>query len=243
MKHPQLFLLAIGAGAVLLCSAAGRAQAPTDAQQQPATPPTHVPVPATRPDTPAAVSHRQWSPVVEPGETVPSLTVRDKLIYPAHEEFRWTTPVGILYSAWYGVLRDSDPKFGVNAEGWGERVGAAALRQGISRELSDSFLPILLHEDPRYYRKAYGTYGSRAEYAFTRVIFTRTDSGGETFNYSGVLGRGMGAALTQTYYPEVSVTPGIVFRTWGYSLLSTGGVDVLNEFLPDIKRKLHHKSQ
>ena len=245
MNNRKYPLLALAAGAALaVYSAASRAQTLPDAPGESAAlqEPSYVPVPATRPGTPAAIARRQWSTVVEPGETIPPLTVRDKLLYPAHEELLWTTPVAILYSGWYGILRDSDPKFGINAEGWGERVGAAALRQGISRELSDSLLPILLHQDPRYYRKAYGSYGSRGEYAVSRVLFTQRGFGARDFNYSGVIGRGMNAALTETYYPNISVGTGVVLRTWGYSLLASSGTDAFNEFWPDIRRKLFHKS-
>ena len=142
---------------VFLCAlcavtALGHAEDLPDAPQQQ---PTYVPVPATRPSGPADVKRRQWSVVVEPGEKVPALTSREKLLFPVHETFRWSTPVGILYSGWYGILRDNNPHFGVNAAGWGERVGAAALRQESTRFFSDGFLPLAFHEDPRYFRKAY----------------------------------------------------------------------------------------
>ncbi len=207
----------------------------------PPTPPDHVPVPATRPADVESLNQRQWSGVVEPGEKIPPLTVDQKLLFPAHEELRWTTVVPILYSGGYGILRNSHPKYGTNSEAFGERVGIGALRQGISRELSDSFLPILLHEDPRYYRQAYGTYESRTEHAIRRVFISQRDSGAQTFNYADVLGRGMAAALTQTYYPSASIRPSVVFNTWGISLAALGGGNLFEEFWPDVKRKLLHK--
>ena len=178
--------------------------------------------------------------MVEPGEKIPPMTVRDKLAFPAHEEFRWTTLVPILYSGGYGVLRNSDPKLGTNSDAFGERVGEAALRQGISRELSDSFLPILFHEDPRYYRMAYGSYGARTRHAIRRVFISQKDSGAITFNYSDIVGRGMAAALTQTYYPQASISPKVVFTTWGLSLAALGGGNLFEEFWPDVKHKWFH---
>jgi hypothetical protein len=216
------------------------APAPPQAQE-PTTPATHVPVPATRPSSVAALNRRQWSGVVEPGEKIPPLTVREKLLFPAHEEFRWTTAIPILFSGTYGVLRNSDPKLGTDASAFGERMGESALRQGISRELSDSLLPIAFHEDPRYYRMAYGSYTARTEHAIRRVFLSQRDSGAKTFNFSDVLGRGMGAALTQTYYPQASIRPGVVFKTWGLSLAALGGGNLFEEFWPDVKVKLFHK--
>ncbi len=212
--------------------------------QQPPTPPTHVPVPATRPPTVEALNKREWSGVVEPGEKIPPFHVRQKLLFPLHEELRpVTTLVPDLYSGGYGVWRNTNPKLGTDAAGFGDRVGEAALRQLISREISDSFLPILLHQDPRYYRQAYGSYFSRTEHVVRRVFITQTDSGHRTFNTSDVLGRGMGAALTQAYYPDRSRSAGVVFRTWGTSLVALGAGDLFEEFWPDVKRKWFHHSQ
>ena len=215
---------------------------PPPPPQESSTPSSHVAVPATRPPDVASLNHRQWSTVVEPGEKIPPLTVREKLLFPAHEQLRLGTLFPILFSGEYGNLRNSDPKYGSNGEAFGKRIGAAALRQGISKELSDSLLPILLHEDPRYYRQAYGSYRLRTEHAVQRIFITQRDSGSETFNFSGILGRGMNAALTQTYYPQKSIDTNVVLRTWGVSLAGLGGGNLFKEFWPDVKHKLFHKA-
>ncbi len=201
------------------------------------------PVPATRPSTPQAVENRQWSGVVEPGETIPAFTAKDKLIYPLHEALRWTTPAGVLASAAYGTWTGSDPKYGSNGTAFGKRVGVEALNGVISRELTDSLLPIAFRQDPRYYRQARGSYEQRAIHAARFVLVSRNDSGSQSFNYSQVLGLGAAAALTQTYYPARSVYTGDVFKTWGYSLLELGGINLFNEFWPDVKRKVFHKAR
>ncbi len=214
------------------------------AEELPAAPePHYIPVPATRPNDPASIAHRKWSGIVEPGETAPRLNTHDKLLLPFHETLRWTTPVTLLYSGWYGILRDNDPHFGINAAGFGERVGAAALRQESTRVFGDGLLPILLHEDPRYYRKAFGSYSSRGTYAISRIVVGKHDNGSEGFNYSKILGRGISAALTQTYYPDSSIAPNVVFKSWGISVSQLAGIELYNEFWPDVKRRLFHKSQ
>lgn len=236
--------------ALALCPGVGHGQnlpdapAPPPLGQQPETPPSHVPVPATRLPNVEALNQRQWSGVVEPGEKIPPLTDREKLLFSLHEETRVaTTLIPILSSGFYGNLTNSDPKYGTNADSFGERVGASALHQATSRLISDSFLPILLHEDPRYYRQAYGSYGSRTDHALRRIFISQKDSGGQTFNFSDVLGRGMSAALTQAYYPDRSVSAAVVFRSWGVSLAALGGGNMFEEFWPDVKRKLFHKSR
>lgn len=230
-------------GAPLVCAAQGLPDAPTVAQlqsQEPPTPSTHVPVPHVRPDSAAAVEARKWSDVVNPGEKIPALSVRDKLLFPVHEEFRWTTLVPILYDAEYGVLTNSDPKYGTNGKAWGQRVGAAALRQATTRAFSDGFFPVIFHEDPRYYRQAYGSYPSRTEHAIRRIFIAQSDSGQRMFNYADILGRAVGAELTQTYYPQRSRDAEVVVSTWGLSLVALGGGNLFEEFWPDLKHKLFH---
>ncbi len=228
--------------ALLLAAFSSPASAASDLPAAPE-PQEHVTVPATRPPSAKEIAKRRWSPVVEPGEKIPSLTARQKLLFPLHETYRITTPLLLLYSGEYGILRDNDPHFGINGAGFGERVGAAGLRLTTTRVFSDGFLPILFHEDPRYYRKAFGSYPARGLYSVSRVVVDQRDNGGRSFNFSDVLGRGITAALTQTYYPQSSIGTSVVLKTWGISLSQLAGVDFVYEFLPDVKRKLFHKSQ
>ncbi len=238
--HPSLKLLLVGTVCVLTLrpALAGGQQTLPDAP--PITQPGKVPVPATRPNTPAAIERRRWSGIVEPGETIPALDLKDKLLFPLHEELRPIALLPAVISGGYGILKDSDPRFGTNSEGFGERVGAAALRQGSIRFFSDGLLPALTHEDPRYYRRATGSFTDRSIYAVTRVFLIQRDSGRRGFNFSDIVGRGMAAALTQTYYPEASIGKGVVIRTWGFSLTGLGGVNLFQEFWPDIKHAAFH---
>jgi hypothetical protein len=213
---------------------------PLAAQQQPL-PDAPTPVPATRPNTPEAVYKRRWEGVIEPGEKVPPLTVRDKFLFPLHEELRPLSIVPVLISGEYGVIRDNDPKWGTNARAFGDRVGDAALRQASIRFFADGLLPVIFHEDPRYYRLTYGSYTARTEYAVRRVFVDARNSGRHGFDFSDTLGRGMAAALTQAYYPDASIHPSVVFRTWGISLIGSAGVNIFQEFWPDFKVKVLHR--
>ena len=226
---------ATGMAGVVLCTLV--ALVPLHAQQSAPLPSAPEPVPATRPNTPQAIEKRRWEGVIEPGEKVPPLTTADKLLFPVHEELRPLSLIPVVISGGYGVIRNSDPKLGTNLPAFGERVGEAALRQASIRFLADGLLPAVFHEDPRYYRLTYGSYTSRFGYAIRRVVVDPRDSGRLGFNFSDTLGRGMAAALTQAYYPEASIHPSVVFRTWGVSLAGSAGVNVFQEFWPDVKKK------
>ncbi len=223
---------------VILISLSGGLAGLSARAQGAAAPLPDSPVPATRPNTPEAVYSRRWEGVIEPGEKVPPLTTWDKFLFPVHEELRPLSLVPVVVSGEYGAWRNSDPKVGTNIDAFGKRVGDAALRQASIRFFADGLLPAITHEDPRYYRKTYGSDPSRFVYALRRVFVDARDSGKLGFNFSDTLGRGMAAALTQAYYPDASVRPQVVFRTWGISLAGSAGVNIFQEFWPDIKVKV-----
>jgi hypothetical protein len=107
--------------------------------------------------------------------------------------------------------------------------------------MTEGVFPVLLHEDPRYFRRGTGSIISRAGYALSRVLVTHKDSGGRRFNYSEWLGNAGGVAISNAYYPDNRTA-----SENGTKLLTLVGTDavsqVLKEFWPDIRRKLFHRA-
>lgn len=196
---------------------------------------------ASKNNSPAAVQKRKWSGIVDPGEKVPSLSAKDKLLFPLSEELNVTAWFSTFFSSGWEQLRDTDPRYGVDSGAYGQRLGAAALRDLSMRAFSDGVLPALLHEDPRYYRKAHGPIVRRGLYAASRVFVTKRDSGASGFNNSVIWGHGMASALTITYYPEKSVHPSVVFETWAFSLLGEAGGNLWSEFWPDTRDRFFRR--
>jgi hypothetical protein len=136
---------------------------------------------------------------------------------------------------------DSNPGYGQGAEGYGKRYGAA-FANAASSEFFGSFLfPVMLHQDPRYFRKGDGPFGSRLGNALTRVVVTRTDSGKRTFNLSYVLATLVSASISNAYYPQEERTAAKTFTRAGISMGTGAALAVGAEFWPDIARKLHRK--
>ena len=106
--------------------------------------------------------------------------------------------------------------------------------------MTEGFMPVLLKEDPRYFRRGSGKFWGRTIHAAGGVVITKTDKGTPTFNFSEFLGNGVTAAIGNAYYPdEVGFTPTIE------RMLVAIGTDafsnVLKEFWPDFKRKVLKK--
>lgn len=235
---PRFFLLLL----LLLCISSARAES----DRLPDTPLPDAPVPAAPPEhasDPNHYAHSKWYGVVDPGERVPPLSRRDKMLFWLHEEIAPTSLLPAFVSAGYGQAVITNPKYGSDSAAFGERLGAAALRQASMRFFSDSLLPAITHEDPRYFRKAYGSIVHRGLYAAERVFVNQRNSGAHGFDYSDTLGRGIASALTMTYYPEPSVTPRVVFQTWGVSLAGAAGNNLFLEFWPDIRDAIFHRHQ
>ncbi len=164
------------------------------------------------------------------------LTWKQKLTIASKDSFDY--PLVLVAAAFAGLSQvDNDhPQFGQGMAGFGRRIGTAYADQAIGNKLTEGFVPILLHEDPRYFRRGTGSKWGRTGYALTRIFVTKTDSGGTNFNFSEWLGNGAGVALSNLYYTDD--------RTIGDNatkLLEACATDaisqVLKEFWPDIKRK------
>jgi hypothetical protein len=189
------------------------------------------------------VAPNKWYGVVDPGENAPPLSTKDKMVFWLHEEISPLSLVPAVFSAGYDQVTNGDPKYGSDSAAFGERFGAAALRDASMRFFSDSLLPTLTHTDPRYFRMGSGGFKKRAGYVVKRLIFVQNDSGHQVLNYDDILGRLAGASLTPTYYPGPSTNAGVVFETWGIALGGSVGSNAFYEFWPDVRDAVFHHNR
>jgi hypothetical protein len=94
------------------------------------------------------------------------------------------------------------------------------------------------HEDTRYYTLGHGGFFHRTAYALSRVVITKTDSGGKSFNYSEIVGNGMEAGLSNFYYPPEERGFSKTAQNWGTQLEAAALNNIVKEFWPDIRRHL-----
>ena len=168
------------------------------------------------------------------------LTRRQKLAIASKDSFDY--PLVLLGGAFAGVgqLTNADPSFGQGLKGYGHRLVTNYADQALGNMFTEGFFPVMLHEDPRYFRLGTGGKWQRTEYALTRVFVTHKDAGGTRFNYSEWLGNATTVAISNAYYPDDRH-----FTDNTTKLLEQVGTDaisqVLKEFWPDIKGKLLHR--
>ncbi len=167
------------------------------------------------------------------------ITVKQKFTIATKDSFDYPLLGLAAFIAAEGQLTNAHPEFGQGWPGYGRRVGTSYADQAIGNMMTEGIFPSILHEDPRYFRRGYGSVWSRTFYAATRVFLTKTDSGGTRFNFSEVLGNATGAAISNAYYPDSRDAAENVEKL-GEQIGIDAVSQVLKEFWPDIKHKLLH---
>ena len=172
-------------------------------------------------------------------ENYEPITPRQKFTIAAKDSFDYPLLGLAAFLAGFGQLENENPSFGQGWAGYGKRVGVEYADQAIGNMMTEGFFPVILHEDPRYFRRGYGSLWSRTWYAATRVFVTKTDGGGTRFNFSEIAGNAAGTAISDLYTPDQrNVTDNV--ETWGMQIGIDSASQVLKEFWPDIKHKLFH---
>ena len=140
------------------------------------------------------------------------------------------------FTAGIEQAQDSYPGYQQGAEGYAKRYGAA-YADGVDGNLwGNAILPIMLHQDPRYFRLGHGTVKQRVWYAALSTVRTRGDNGKWQPNYSNVAGNLIGGGISNLYYPSSDRGIGLTFER-GFTVTAEGAFGSLAyEFYPDVAK-------
>lgn len=127
--------------------------------------------------------------------------------------------------------------FGQGASGYFKRFGASYADTADGNFWGNAVLPVLLKEDPRYYRMGSGSFVRRFGYSATTALWCRRDNGTWGPNYANVAGNFISGGISNFYYPDED--SGVEKTIIGAMTVTAEGVigSELIEFLPDIE---HH---
>ena len=169
---------------------------------------------------------------------LPPLSSKEKFDLATKDSFDYSSFIlaGIL--AGLNQSRHSSPEFGQGAAGYGRYYWHALADEVSGNYLTEALIPAAMHEDPRYYTLGHGSFFVRTRYAMTRLIVTKTDSGKQRFNFSEIAGNGIGAALSNAYYPAQERTWSNTSQKWLTQIGIDGIFNVFKEFWPDISSGL-----
>jgi hypothetical protein len=171
----------------------------------------------------------------------PPLTPKQKL----HLAFRSATDpfqfVAAGIDAGLSQAEDDFPGYGLGAQGYAKRFGAAYTDGFDSTMLGNGILPILLHEDPRYFRKGTGSVARRLAYTVSTTFWCKRDNGSWGPNYANVVGNLAAGGISNLYYPAGDRGAALTFER-AFTDAAEGLFGALvTEFGPDVATRLHKK--
>jgi hypothetical protein len=172
-----------------------------------------------------------------------SLTAKQKVNLALHSAVDPYTFAIAFIVAGLGEAKDDNPGFGWGPEGYLKRSGASYLDAFDGTMIGNAFLPIILHQDPRYFRLGHGKAMHRLFYAVATSFICKHDNTGKWEpNYSNVGGNIVSGAISNLYYPSDSKSGVAQTFEAGITVTLEGTFGAtLQEFWPDISRKLFHK--
>jgi hypothetical protein len=248
MRKSLFFILLLS----MLAASVSRAQEPSE----------------TQPESTQAVGLGQIAPVaqqVPPAQNqkheeehprlfwiLPTYTVTDsKSVRPLTAGGKWRlfvkdktdpfTCFWVAFDAGLAQANNDPPGYGQGAAGYGKRFGAGLADETAGGFFGTYLFPSVLHQDPRYYRLGAGPFKKRFGHALIRPVLTHKDSGGRTFNWSGILGSLATSSLSNAYYPEENRGVGATFSRVAMSLPFSMIDELVNEFGPDLEKKMFGK--
>jgi hypothetical protein len=175
---------------------------------------------------------------VSAGEQVPQLTGKGKFWLATQDSVDYSAFIWTGIQAGQSMALRSYPQLGNGPAGYSRYYWRAFADQASGSYFTEAIVPALTHEDPRYYTRGRGGFLHRTAYALSRVVLTKTDSGGASFNYSEIVGNGLEAGLSNLYYPPEERTLHNTVLNWVSQLEAASTNNIAREFWPDIRRKL-----
>ncbi len=173
--------------------------------------------------------------------TVPPLTPSQKF------KLMWksTTDVYVFafaaVTAGIGQAQDSHDAYGQGVEGYAKRFGANYADTADGNFWGNAVLPIVLHEDPRYFRLGHGTFTHRLLYSMSTTVWCKRDDGTTGPNYANVLGNLIAGGISNLYYPADDRGVEQTFQS-ALTVTAEGMIGAaLIEFWPDIVH--HHQAK
>ncbi len=107
-------------------------------------------------------------------------------------------------SAGIDQLRHQDRQWGQGTEGYAKRFGADYGTSVIHAFIGHTLTQSVFHQDPRYFYKGTGSFGSRFLYAIGTAFVAKGDNGHWQPDYSDIIGGLAAREISNLYYPTTS---------------------------------------
>lgn len=123
------------------------------------------------------------------------------------------------------------PGYGSGWEGFGKRAGASYADSVSAHLFGDAIYASLFHQDPRYFYKGTGSFGSRLWYAVRSSFVAKGDNGNWQPAYAALLGDFTAAGISNLYHAPQDRGFGLTMRDGGVIVGGSVMANILREFL------------
>jgi hypothetical protein len=201
--------------------------------------------PAPNPAQPAVrrilwiIPNHRTSPSLHPYEP---LTPEEKFKIATEDSFDPGAIALATLFAGEAQLTHATPAFGQGVEGYARYLGTSYANFVIGDMMTEAIYPVMLHQDPRYFRRGTGSAWARLASAAGQVFWTHTDSDRTQFNFSEIAGRSTSVAISTAYYPDNRTATNAVSKL-GVQLGVHIASNILKEFWPDMNHKLSRRQR
>jgi hypothetical protein len=172
------------------------------------------------------------------GDTAPPLSPSQKFELAFKRSITPLTFIGAGLIAGIGQANNSFPKYGQGVQGYGKRFGAQYTDTFDSNMLGSAIFPVILHQDPRYYRMGTGGFSKRFWYSLSAAVRTKGDDGKWQPGFSVILGSFAAGGISNLYFPPPNRGAGLTFERGSLQIAERALSIMLDEFLPDIQQRL-----
>jgi hypothetical protein len=175
------------------------------------------------------IPNYRTSPSLHPYKPI---TPEEKFKIATEDSFdRGTAALAVLFGG-EAQLTNATPAFGQGVKGYARYLGTSYADFVIGDMMTEAIYPVMLHQDPRYFRRGTGSTWSRLASAAGQIFWTHTDSDHTQFNFSEI------QDIRRHVDPELNTD---AVSKLGVQLGVDMAANILKEFWPDINRKLSRK--
>jgi len=139
-----------------------------------------------------------------------------------------------LFTSAYNQARNVPKEYGQGWNAYGNRYGESIARASSNSFFSTFLLASALKEDPRFFPQNRPSFWGSIKYSAQRLVVTRTNSGRDTFNASGVLGTFMSESLANAYLPPSQQTAGETLERVGTDLIWKFAGNMFKNYWPEL---------
>ncbi|MGA8042386.1 MAG: hypothetical protein WCA37_06240 [Terracidiphilus sp.] len=171
-----------------------------------------------------------YETIQDPVTPVATLRTKQKFEMAYRKTFDPSFLIESAMFAGFDQMANYGPQYGAGADAFAQRFGYNAANLSSTFLFTDAVLPTIFKQDPRYFRKGYGSFGSRLWWTFRSELVAYSDQGKQMPNYSNMLGFGMSTALSNAYSPDSSITFPKTMERYGVKVGVSFGLNIMREF-------------